>query len=169
MYFLYQKNNVLLISRKTARELGFAHELLSRFHKIQDCISYIGKYYAGISYVTDATVKSIHHGHTPEGKQRIAEAKRNDNPNKYGLSEEHKRKISESMKLVRKHTVHPMQDRKHRPMSKAKTGDTMRKSWKKDPKIWVVSPEGKEYRVSKSFVLPEGWSRGRSRKPYMRL
>lgn len=163
-YHLYLHKKTLLASRKTLRELGTGYELLSSYNKIQDLIHASRKMFPKLDEVTfDETIKKTYHGHSEESREMMREKKLGENnPNFNGLSDSHKKKISNSMKILRK-THHPMENRKHKPSSRLRISEGMQKYHARKKRKWVVDVSGKEHFVTEDFVLPDGWVPGRRR------
>ncbi len=94
MIFIYLKQDVLLISEQTQRELRDKHpglELIRTFRTIQDARSWAGKQ---SREVLDLVMKT-HTGITPAGRERMRERKRGkNNPNAGGLSASHRGLLS---------------------------------------------------------------------------
>lgn len=97
-------------------------------------------------------------GLTKDGRKRIAAAKRGKkNPNAGGLSVEHKRKISVTLKAHdRRQIRNPFYGHKHTETARA----IMSAKAKKRRFQWVMEPGGKAHRMPLDFVLPDGWRRG---------
>lgn len=163
MIFIYQYKNCRVISEETARALRDRYpglELLCQFHRIQDALRYMDMY----SGCTENLVKKQHHGVTPEGRECMREKKLGDaNPNADGLSDEHRRKISMSMKKHRRlHPEdHPMLHRKHDMQSRRKIAISMRRIPKRR---WALDEHGQEHLIYiTQTTLPPGWTWGRRR------
>mgnify|MGYP000061562591 FL=1 len=117
-----------------------------------------------ISKVVDKVTRQRNKWHTPEGREKIAEAKMGDkNPNAKGLSDEHRAKISRTMKGTRRGENNPMYNRRHSYETRRKMSlmQSMR------VRRWCVEPSGKTHLVDpRSFSLPSGWLWGRNYDPY---
>ena len=117
-----------------------------------------------ISKIVDKVLRQRNKWHTPEGRERIAEAKMGDkNPNAKGLSDEHRSKISRTMKGTRRGENNPMYNRRHSYETRRKMSlmQSMR------VRRWCVEPSGKTHLVDpRSFSLPSGWLWGRNYDPY---
>ena len=117
-----------------------------------------------ISTIVDKVLRQRNKWHTPEGRERIAEAKMGDkNPNAKGLSDEHRSKISRTMKGTRRGENNPMYNRRHSYETRRKMSlmQSMR------VRRWCVEPSGKTHLVDpRSFSLPSGWLWGRNYDPY---
>ena len=117
-----------------------------------------------ISKIVDKVLRQRNKWHTPEGRERIAEAKMGDkNPNATGLSDEHRSKISRTMKGTRRGENNPMYNRRHSYETRRKMSlmQSMR------VRRWCVEPNGKTHLVDpRSFSLPSGWFWGRNYDPY---
>jgi len=117
-----------------------------------------------ISKVVDKVIRQRNKWHTPEGRERIAEAKMGDkNPNAKGLSDEHRSKISRTMKGTRRGENNPMYNRRHSYETRRKMSLMQSMRVRK----WCVEPSGKTHLVDpRSFSLPSGWLWGRNYDPY---
>lgn len=103
--------------------------------------------------------------HTPEGRERIRQAKLGDkHPSRTkGWTEEHKQKISDKMTGTRRGEFNPMYGRKH---SKETIKKIRLKALQRPKRRWCVEPSGKRHLVVLDFELPEGWQWGRFHDPY---
>jgi hypothetical protein len=117
-----------------------------------------------ISKVVDKVTRQRNKWHTPEGREKIAEAKMGDkNPNAKGLSDEHRAKISRTMKGTRRGENNPMYNRRHSYETRRKMSLMQSMRVRK----WCVEPSGKTHLVDpRSFSLPSGWLWGRYYDPY---
>ena len=117
-----------------------------------------------ISKVVDKVTRQRNKLHTPEGRKKIAEAKMGDkNPNAKGLSDEHRAKISRTMKGTRRGENNPMYNRRHSYETRRKMSLMQSMRVRK----WCVEPSGKTHLVDpRSFSLPSGWLWGRHYDPY---
>lgn len=160
MVFVYLTSAGVMISEKTRRELIPEHpklELLQQFHTIQDARAWCQR--MKFSIVSD--IKKQHTGITPEGRELMREKKRGDkNPNSGGLSELHKKRISDVKKRTNRGEFHPMYNRKHRLRSRLQTSWSLRKLPKRK---WMLDPDGNEHFVFEHTELPPGWCLGRAR------
>ena len=107
-----------------------------------------------ISKVVDKVTRQRNKLHTPEGRKKIAEAKMGDkNPNAKGLSDEHRAKISRTMKGTRRGENNPMYNRRHSYETRRKMSLMQSMRVRK----WCVEPSGKTHLVDpRSFSLPSG-------------
>ena len=102
--------------------------------------------------------------HTPEGRERIRQAKMGDkHPHKSGLSDDHKKKISETMTGTRVGEFNPMYGRKHSPDTIAKI---RQKAYERPRRKWCVEPNGNMHLIEATTTLPDGWQWGRYFDPY---
>jgi hypothetical protein len=159
MIFVYQAGLQIIVSAETARELRgkmSGLELLRTFRTIQDALAFAEP----LGTVVNLT-KKTHQGLTPEGRQRMRDAKMGEkNPNSGGLTDAHKKKIAETMKTQRYGEFHHMWRKTHRSRSKMQTSWSLRKL---PPRKWAVDLEGVEHRLGLTDPLPEGWVWGRAR------
>ena len=99
-----------------------------------------------------------------ETRRKLSEAKYGSrNPNWGGLTDEHKAKISRTMRGTRRRDANPMYARRHswetRRLMAMKASQRRRK--------WCVEPNGKCHLVDPvTFVLPAGWMWGMKYDPY---
>ena len=97
--------------------------------------------------------------HTPEGRERIRQAKLGDkHPHAGGLKEDHRRKISETMTGTRQGEFNPMYGRKHRPDTIAKI---RQRAYERPKMRWCVEPTGKMHLVRADSDIPNDWQWGR--------
>ena len=159
MIFVYQAKQQIIVSAETIRELRgkmSGLELLRTFRTIQDALAYADT----LGTVVNLT-KKTYQGLTPEGRQRMRDAKMGDkNPNSGGLTDAHKKKIAETMKTQRYGEFHHMWRKTHRSRSKMQTSWSLRQL---PPRKWAVDTEGVEHRLWLTDPLPEGWVWGRAR------
>lgn len=102
--------------------------------------------------------------HTPEGRERIRDAKLGkNNPNSNGLTDEHRKNISKTMTGTRRGEFNPMYGRKHSPETIAKI---RQKAFERPKRKWCVEPNGKNHLINEGSELPEGWQWGRFYDPY---
>lgn len=94
-------------------------------------------------------------------KQILSEFMRGENnPSWGGLTEEHAKKISATMKGTRTGNNNPMHGRSHKESTKEKMAARARLR----KRGWVTEPNGKLHLIDPTtFVLPEGWTRGMKR------
>lgn len=160
MFHLYLRKMEYLASRKSAREMR-GYELLTSFHKIQDLISYHERFHRRHELLFDETIKKKTFGITEHSRQIMREKKLGEkNPMFGGLSDDHKKKISETKKRTNRGELHPMYNRKHRASSRLKTSLSMKKLKKRR---WCLDPDGNEHLIYHDEILPENWVYGRKR------
>jgi hypothetical protein len=162
MIFLYQVGDCIMIHEKTFRELRSefpALELLRQFHKIQDALAFLSEYKGCVMNFVKKTFMGI-----PEAsRETMRERKRGENnPNHHGLSDDHRRKISATMRKHRKTYPehHGMLHRNHTMRSRRKISLGMRRIPKRR---WCVDASGKEHLVDATMTLPPYWVWGRVR------
>jgi hypothetical protein len=159
MTFLYQEGECVVVSDVPPREMRKTHpkrEFLTQKHQVQDMLTYV----KNMKCCVIMEVKHTHFGHTPEGRERIREAKRGEkNPNSKGLSDSHKQKIARAMR-VRRGEHHHFYNMKHSSRSKLKISWGMRKLPKRR---WAIDDAGNEHFIFAHMELPPGWTWGRKR------
>jgi hypothetical protein len=79
------------------------------------------------------------------------------NPNRYGLSEEHKRKIGDANRGGRKTGRKPMTEERRKWQSAVMKKYKNAKGW-----YWIVNVLTDEEKRFKDYPIPYGWRRGRS-------
>lgn len=158
MTFIYQVDNGYVISNvawRQFRELHHRAELITSFTTVQAARAWALRQ----SMPINDEVTSTYTGHTPEGLQRIREAKLGEkNPNAHGLSMEHRRKIAQAMKM-RQGEFHHFYNRHHRARSRLCISVTMRETWRRHPTRWAVDEHEVSHRIAGE--LPAGWRWGR--------
>lgn len=117
-----------------------------------------------ISKTVDKVQRTRNKWHTDEGRARIAEAKMGSkNPNAKGLSDEHRSKISRTMRGTRRGENNPMHNRRHSFETRRKMSLMQSMRVRK----WCVEPNGTTHLVDpRIFSLPSGWLWGRTYDPY---
>lgn len=158
MIFVYLYAGEYIISQKVYRMLRLEYpglELITSFHKIQHALAFVGN--APMKNLTGKTFTGL----TPESREAMREAKRGArNPNAAGLSETHKRRISQSMKAKRRRDA-ILYHRTFRGMS---CRNAISQAMKKLPKRrWALDLEGHEHFWFAERELPPGWTWGRAR------
>jgi hypothetical protein len=161
-YFLFQHKTELWIV-KDPNVVPKPRELIlqtSNIELIRDTASKQQR----ITKTVDKVARKRNTWHTPEGREKIAEAKMGSkNPNAKGLSFEHRGKISRTMKGTRRGENNPMHNRRHSYESRRKMSMMQSLRHRK----WCVEPNGKTHLVDpRTFILPGGWKWGRTYDPY---
>jgi hypothetical protein len=102
--------------------------------------------------------------HTSDSKQKISESMSGErNPNWGGLKDEHRAKISRTMRGTRKRDANPMYARRHTWESRRKMAFAASQRRRK----WCVEPNGKCHLIDPlTFTLPAGWCWGMKYDPY---
>jgi hypothetical protein len=161
MIFIYLKNNMLLISRATQRELRDEHgmlEVMRMFRTIQDARSWVGKQSREVLDL----VPEQYTGITPAGRERMRERKRGkNNPNASGLSAQHRQNISRNKKKMYLGEGNPMYNRHHTRSARLKIG--LANIRRKNMLRWAVDASGREHMLPSNSQLPPGWAWGRNR------
>ena len=103
--------------------------------------------------------------HSPEGIERIRQAKLGDNHPavKNGRGPEFREKVSKTMRGTRGGENNPMYGRQHSKDTRIKMSYA---SNFKEKRRWCVSPEGVTTTIPVSQPLPEGYQWGRFYDPY---
>jgi hypothetical protein len=157
MIYLFSHQGTYYLGDEHPRKTHPGSEVIGIYKKIQDAQMMARK----LSLSVTSLLQKSWTGLTPEGLQRIREAKvGHKNPNAAGLSDTHKRKIAATMKKHRRGEHHHFYNMRHSPTNKLKISLGMKKL---GPRRWVLSPEGREHFVYLPFLLPSGWTWGRKR------
>ena len=103
--------------------------------------------------------------HSPEGLERIREAKLGSNHPavKNGRDTDFKQKVSNTMRGTRIGENNPMWGRRHSKETRQKMHEA---AMHKERRRWVCSPEGRTTTIPISEPLPEGYQWGRFYDPY---
>ena len=103
--------------------------------------------------------------HSPEGLERIREAKLGSNHPavKNGRDTDFKQKVSNTMRVTRIGENNPMWGRRHSKETRQKMHEA---AMHKERRRWVCSPEGRTTTIPISEPLPEGYQWGRFYDPY---
>ena len=103
--------------------------------------------------------------HSPEGLERIREAKLGSNHPavKNGRDTDFKQKVSNTMRGTRIGENNPMWGRRHSKETRQKLHEAAMHT---ERRRWVCSPEGKTTTIPISEPLPEGYQWGRFYDPY---
>lgn len=160
MIFVYWTPEGVMLSEKTIRELRALHpniEIVRQFKTIQDARQYCIR----MKFQIISDVQKAYTGVTPEGRERMREAKRGDrNPNHGGLSPEHKAKISRNKRIAYRGEFNPMWNRRHKGSSRLKIGIA---NMRRGKRRWALDESGNEHLIAVDKILPPGWSWGRKR------
>ena len=103
--------------------------------------------------------------HSPEGLERIREAKLGSNHPavKNGRDTDFKQKVSNTMRGTRIGENNPMWGRRHSKETRQKMHEA---AMHKERRRWVCSPDGRNTTIPISEPLPEGYQWGRFYDPY---
>ena len=103
--------------------------------------------------------------HSPEGLERIREAKLGSNHPavKNGRDTDFKQKVSNTMRGTRIGENNPMWGRRHSKETRQKMHEA---AMHKERRRWVCSPDGRTTTIPISEPLPEGYQWGRFYDPY---
>jgi hypothetical protein len=154
--YLFSYSNGIYMSLLHPRKTHPGSELLSTFHRIEDCVEYCARHNIMMTSLTKKTHTSLR----DVTRQRLRDMKIGvNNPNFGGITREHREKIREAMR-VRRGEHHHFYNAKHTSRSKLKISLSMRKL---PPRRWMLSPEGTEHFMYTPCVLPPGWTWGRKR------
>ena len=152
-----------IVDEKSLQEVPKPREMLIKFSTVEAVRDYVITQNKNDSPIVDRC-RDRTGWHTPEGRERIRQAKLGDkHPHKNGLSETHRTKISKTMTGTRRGEFNPMYGRKHSPETIAKI---RQKAFERPKKKWCVEPSGKNHLINATEELPEGWQWGRFYDPY---
>lgn len=163
-FFLFKtQKEFWIVDEKTIQDVPKPREMLiknSQVESVRDyCITQNKQNLPIVDRCRDRTS-----WHTPEGRERIRQAKLGDkHPHKGGLQEEHREKISKTMTGTRRGEYNPMYGRRHSPETIRKI---RQKAYERPKRRWCVEPSGKKHLVPLNYDLPEGWQWGRTYDPY---
>lgn len=149
------RSRIVLIAENLTEEDAFWLE-------IEEIAKYKRKCDGGILFnLTTGGEGASGYKHSPDAIEKISESKKGDkNPNYGGLTGEHAKKISATMRGTRIGKNNPMHGRTHKESTKQK----MAEKAKLRKRGWVMEPNGKLHLIDPTtFVLPEGWIRGMKR------
>jgi len=161
-YYLFQCRSELWIV-KDSKAVPKPRELLIQTSNIEYLREYAHKI-PKITKINDKVSRQRNDHWTPEGRKIMSEKKLgSNNPMHGGLSEEHKLKISRTMRGTRRGENNPMYGRRHRHETRRKMSIAQSMRVRK----WCVEPSGKTHLVDpRTFILPGGWKWGRFFDPY---
>ena len=152
-----------IVDEKSLQEIPKPREMLIKFSTVEAVREYVITQNKTDMPIVDRC-RDRTGWHTPEGRERIRQAKLGDkHPAKNGLSESHKENISKSMKGTRVGEFNPMYGRKHKPETITKI---RQKAYERPKRRWCVEPNGQPHLRPVTEELPEGWQWGRFFDPY---
>ena len=161
-FFLFKcggwKNEYWIVDEKSLQEVPKPREMIIKFSNIEQIREYaITQNPQDLPIVDRCRDRTA--WHTPEGRERIKQAKLGQsNPNSNGLTEAHRAKISQTMTGTRRGEFTPMYGRTHT----AKTIELIRQKAFARPKMrWCVEPSGKSHLIRADGEIPEEWQWGR--------
>ena len=163
IFFLFNHNDELyIVDNKHVQDVPKPRELVRRFSQIELIRDHA--LYTGLPIAMDSARERTRK-HTPEGRERIRQAKLGDkHPARiHGRSEESKRKTSLTMTGTRRGENNPMWGRKHNKKTRIKMHEA---AFNRERRRWCVSPEGKTTTIPVSEPLPKNWQWGRFYDPY---
>ena len=158
LFFLFIHNNEIYITDSDhVQGVPKPRELVRRFSTIEQIRDHA--LYLGIPVKSDTARERTKH-HTPEGIERIREAKLGDNHPavQNGRGAEFREKVSRTMTGTRGGENNPMWGRRHSKETRQKMHQA---AALKERRRWCVSPTGKSTTIAISEPLPDGWQWGR--------
>lgn len=164
-FFLFQtRNEYWIVDEKSLQDVPKPRELIIKQSSVESIRDYaITANKQSLPIVDRCRDRTA--WHTPEGRERIRQAKLGENHPavKNGRSQEFRDKVSNTMKGTRRGEFNPMYGRKH-------SDETIRKirksAYERPKRRWCVEPNGKLHLVELDFSLPEDWQWGRNFDPY---
>jgi hypothetical protein len=164
LFFLFNHGGELyIVDNNHVQDVPKPRDLIRRFSQIEAIREHA--LYLGRPVVMDSA-RDRTKKHTPEGLERIRQAKLGDNhPSRVhgGLQPGHAEKISRTMTGTRRGENNPMWGRTHSRATRIKMSEA---SFYKERRRWVVSPEGRTTTIPVSEPRPTGWQWGRFYDPY---
>jgi hypothetical protein len=163
LFFLFQhKQELYIVDNAHVQDVPKPRELIRRVSTVEQCRQIAESMNMVIASDTARERTKIH---TPEGIERIRQAKMGDNhpARKHGRSKEFRDKVSKTMKGTRRGENNPMYNRRH----SVKTRETMSELFHAREKTkWVCGPDNQRTRIPVSKPIPEGWQPGVYYDPY---
>jgi hypothetical protein len=163
LFFLFEHQNKLyIVDNNHVQDVPKPRELIRRFSSIELVREYAFK--LGLPIANDTARERTKH-HTPEGIERIREAKLGSNHPavQKGRGPEFREKVSRTMTGTRRGENNPMYGRQHTKETRVKMSYA---SNFKTKRRWCVSPEGKTTTIPVTEPLPEGYQWGRHYDKY---
>ena len=152
-----------IVDEKSLQEVPKPREMLIKFSTVEAIREYVITQNKTGQPIVDRC-RDRTGWHTPEGRERIRQAKLGDkHPHKNGLAESHKEKIRKTITGTRRGEFNPMYGRRHSPETIAMI---RQKAYERPKRRWCVEPNGKLHLVELDFNLPEDWQWGRFYDPY---
>ena len=164
-FFLFQcRNEFWIVDEKSLQDVPKPREMIIK----QSTVEAIREYAITVNKQSLPIVDRCRDRtawHTPEGRERIRQAKLGENHPavQNGRSQEFRDKVSSTMKGTRRGEFNPMYGRKHKPETIAKI---RQRAYERPKRRWCVEPDGKLHLVKLDFELPEEWQWGRFYDPY---
>ena len=163
LFFLFNhKDNLYIVDKNHVQDVPKPRELIRRFSTIEQIREHA--LHLGLPIANDTARERTKH-HTPEGLERIRQAKlgKNHPAVKNGRSPEFRDKVSKTMTNTRGGENNPMYGKAHSKDTRIKMSYA---SNFKEKRRWCVSPENKSTTIPVSEPLPEGYQCGRFYDPY---
>jgi len=158
LFFLFiHKNELYIVDSNHVQDVPKPRELVRRFSTIEQIRDHA--LYLGLPIKSDTARERTKH-HTPEGIERIREAKLGDNHPavQNGRGAEFREKVSRTMTGTRGGENNPMWGRRHTKETRQKMHQA---AALKERRRWCCSPDGVSTTIPVSEPLPEGWQWGR--------
>ena len=163
LFFLFNhKEELYIVDNNHVQDVPQPRELVWRFSNIESIRDYA--LWLGMPIASD-TARARTKKHTPEGLERIRQAKLGENHPavQNGRGPEFREKVSRTMTGTRRGENNPMWGRQHSKDTRIKMSYA---SNFKEKRRWCVSPEGKTTTIPVTEPLPEGYQWGRFYDPY---
>jgi len=154
-YFIFNTSTgYYLVESKDVDKIPKPRELIRRASAVEVLREFAAK--EGIVFSVDkARARSKH---TEETKRKISEGVKEAHPNKDGLTEEHKKKISKNHTGKYRGSNNNMWEKKHRYTTKQKMSQKRRQ---RVPYKYICGPNGKITSIPHTDPVPDGWQLGR--------
>jgi hypothetical protein len=158
LFFLFNhKDTLYIVDNNHVQDVPKPRELIRRFSTIEQIREHA--LHLGLPVVNDTARERTKH-HTPEGLERIRQAKlgKNHPAVKNGRSPEFREKVSKTMTNTRGGENNPMYGKEHSKDTRIKMSYA---SNFKEKRRWCVSPDNISTTIPVSEPLPEGYQWGR--------
>ena len=158
LFFLFNhKDSLYIVDNNHVQDVPKPRELIRRFSTIEQIREHA--LHLGLPIANDTARERTKH-HTPEGLERIRQAKLGDNHPavKNGRGPEFREKVSKTMTGTRGGENNPMYGRQHSKDTRIKMSYAANFKVKRR---WCVSPDGVTTTIPVTEPLPEGYQWGR--------
>jgi len=157
LFFIFEHNGELYIcDGNHVQDVPKPREMIRRFSTIEQTREFAAT--LGKNIASD-TARQRTRRHTPEGRERIRQAKLGENHPavKNGRSKEFREKVSKTMTGTRRGIDNPFHGRKHSEETKQKMREM---AYKRKRKKWICSENDVKF-IPVDDPVPEGYQLGR--------